>query len=99
MRLLSAILTALSGIVIGYCLTASIGYGIAGMAGMSDFEGGRAMFAGFFLGPIGAVVGLCGGAVFGWWLGGRPSRARRLVPLAVICLCAAGLAWQFCVSG
>ena len=81
MRVVLAIVTALLGIVIGYCLVAAISYGVTGLGGMSDFEGGRAMFAGFVMGPIGAFFGFFTGCFAGWKLGRPPITPNRILSL------------------
>ncbi|MDR3497423.1 MAG: hypothetical protein P4L82_22750 [Ancalomicrobiaceae bacterium] len=79
MRASLAVFVGLLGLVAGYCLTGLVAYWIAGRFGMSDFEGGRGMFAGFVAAPIGAIVCLIGGAVVGWHIG-----RRRLTPTSLL---------------
>jgi hypothetical protein len=51
----------------GYAAAAALALILTGGISAPDFEGGRAMFAAFTAGPIGAIVGF----VFGVWLGLR----------------------------
>ncbi|MDR3375724.1 MAG: hypothetical protein P4L98_18520 [Ancalomicrobiaceae bacterium] len=75
MRAFLALFVGCLCLVSGYCVTAVTTYWLAGLAGMSDFEGGRGMFAGLFAGPIGAFIFCVAGIVLGWYLG-----RRRLTP-------------------
>lgn len=61
MTYLVAILAGIAGAAIGWFATGTITAVIAGMAGMSDFEGGRGTFAFLGVAPIGGVVGLIAG--------------------------------------
>jgi hypothetical protein len=56
-----AALAGLAGLILGWIVAAFGFLVIGGMAGVSDFEGKRAMLAFFALGPIGGVVGLAVG--------------------------------------
>jgi hypothetical protein len=64
------LLGSIIGAAAGYIAAAAIGYVVAGAMGMSDFEGGRAILAAFFAGPIGGIAGF----FFGVWL---PLRLRK----------------------
>jgi len=55
-----AVLAGIVGAVVGWCVAALAGAWIAGLFGMSDFEGGRGMFAAFFVGPIGGLLAMVG---------------------------------------
>jgi hypothetical protein len=76
MRLLFTLAFALSCLVLAAIVTAALGYVMSGTLGMSDFEGQRAMFAVFVLGPLGALAGAAAGAVIGW-RAARPPVAPR----------------------
>jgi hypothetical protein len=67
-----AALAGLAGLVLGWVVAAFAFLIIGGMAGVSDFEGKRAMLAFFAVGPIGGVAGL----IVGLWLALR-SRGRH----------------------
>src|SRR5262249_33169074 len=56
MRYLGAVVAGMAGAAAGWFVTAALAAWIAGLSGMSDFEGERAMFAGLFVGPIGGLV-------------------------------------------
>jgi len=56
MRYLGAVVAGMVGAAAGWFVTAALAAWIAGLSGMSDFEGERAMFAGLFVGPIGGLV-------------------------------------------
>lgn len=66
---------SLVGAAAGYASAAAIALIVTGGIGASDFEGGRAMFAAFVAGPIGAVAGF----VFGTWLGLRLRRQHSFI--------------------
>jgi len=51
-----AVIAGIVGAVVGWFVTAGVAAAVAGFFGMSDFEGGRGMFAGFVVGPIGGLV-------------------------------------------
>lgn len=95
-----AIVAGLAGAAIGW-LAASMGaLAIGGMLGMSDFEGGRAMFAFFGIGPIGGLIGLIGGVVLALRYHGKVSGfgslARRglMVLAAIAALAVAGILFR-----
>src|SRR5215831_16822250 len=56
MRYLGAVVAGMVGATVGWFVTAALAAWIAGLYGMSDFEGERGMFAGLFIGPIGGLV-------------------------------------------
>src|SRR5262249_35574769 len=56
MRYLGAIVAGFVGAAAGWLVTAALAAWIAGLYGMSDFEGERGMFAALFVGPIGGLV-------------------------------------------
>jgi MFS family permease len=61
MTYLLAILAGIAGAAIGWFASAMAALVLGGMSGMSDFEGGRAMFAFLGIGPIGGLIGLIAG--------------------------------------
>jgi hypothetical protein len=69
MNFILTFLGSVIGAAAGYAAASAFAYAIAGTFGMSDFEGGRAMFAAFFAGPIGGIAGF----IVGIWL---PLRLR-----------------------
>jgi hypothetical protein len=71
MTFILVILGSILGAAAGYIGVSAAAYIIAGSMGMSDFEGGRAMFAAFFAGPIGAIAGYLLGVWLMLWLRGR----------------------------
>lgn len=56
MLYLVALIAGMAGAVAGWFVTGALAAWIAGLFGMSDFEGGRGMFAFLFVGPIGGLV-------------------------------------------
>jgi hypothetical protein len=57
------LLAGIAGIVaavVGWFITGAIAVWIAGLYGVSDFEGGRGMFAFLFVGPLGGLVSMVG---------------------------------------
>lgn len=56
MLYLWAVLAGMAGAVGGWLVTGALAAWIAGLYGMSDFEGGRSMFAFLFVGPIGGLL-------------------------------------------
>ncbi len=56
MLYLGAILAGMAGAVAGWLVTGALAGWIAGLYGMSDFEGARGMFAFLFVGPIGGLL-------------------------------------------
>lgn len=98
MTYLWALLAGMAGAVAGWFATAVVALWIAGLCGMSDFEGGRGMFAFFGVGPLGGLVGMIGAA----WLvlrgGFGPLPIGRVLPrlaavLAGIAALVAGGVW------
>ncbi|HSP98337.1 MAG TPA: hypothetical protein VL049_14010 [Candidatus Dormibacteraeota bacterium] len=59
---LGALLAGMVGAVVGWFVTGVVALWIAGLCGMSDFEGGRGMFAFLAVGPIGGLLGMIGAA-------------------------------------
>ena len=55
---LGAVLAGIVGAVVGWFVTGVIAGWIAGLCGMSDFEGGRGMFAFLGVGPIGGLISM-----------------------------------------
>lgn len=85
--LVLSVVAALFGALVAYALTATVTDWIAGLAGMSNFEGGRGYFAGLVIGPIGGVCGLIAGGVYGWRLGRHPlTEARALIAIGFVAL-------------
>jgi len=62
MRYVVAVLGGIVGAVAGWLVSAAAAVWIAGWCGMSDFEGGRGMFAAFVVGPVGGLLGMVGAA-------------------------------------
>jgi hypothetical protein len=60
-RFLVAILAGVIGLALGWVVAAFGFLAIGSLAGVSDFEGKRAMLAFFGAGPIGGVLGLIAG--------------------------------------
>jgi len=58
MLYLAAVLAGIAAAVAGWFVTAALAAWIAGLLGMSDFEGARGMFAAFVAGPVGGVVAM-----------------------------------------
>jgi hypothetical protein len=52
---------SLLGAVVGFAAAAALAAGLGGAFGMSDFEGGRSMFALFSMGPLGGIAGFFAG--------------------------------------
>jgi hypothetical protein len=83
--------------VIGWLVTGTLAAWIAGWFGMSDFEGGRGMFAFLFVGPIGGLISM----VLAAWLvlrtdkshvrGGATLARIALVLGAIAAILAAGI--------
>jgi hypothetical protein len=66
-----AIIGGLIGAVAGFFAGAFVSLVVLGLAGVSDFDGGRGMVAGLLFGPLGGLVGLGLGIWLGLRLGGR----------------------------
>lgn len=56
MAYLLAVIAGIIGAVVGWGVAAALAAWIAGLFGMSDFEGGRGMFAAFVIGPLGGLI-------------------------------------------
>ncbi len=87
---LLAILLGIVAAAVGWAITAVLAAWLAGLAGMTDFEGARGMFAVFGAGPIGGLVAM----VAAIWLVLRIGRGRATVgsTLARIGMVLAGIA-------
>jgi hypothetical protein len=96
---LLAVIAGIVGAVGGYLITATVAVAIAGLFGMSDFEGGRGMFGAFVAGPVGGLIGMVACA----WLTlrrGHAPKVRTLLRLggvlaAIALLVLAGIAARF----
>jgi len=90
MLYLWALLAGMAGAVAGWFVTGALAAWIAGLYGMSDFEGGRGMFAFLFVGPIGGLLAM----ILAIWAVLRIGKGRaRLGPtLGRIGLVLAGIA-------
>src|SRR4029453_8305263 len=90
MLYLWALLAGIAGAVAGWFVTGALAAWIAGLYGMSDFEGGRGMFAFLFVGPIGGLLAM----ILAIWAVLRIGKGRaRLGPtLGRIGLVLAGIA-------
>ena len=104
MRYALAALAGVAAAVAGWAIAGGLALWLAGLAGMSDFEGGRGMFAFLAVGPLGGLLGLIAAT---WWAlrRGQPSAPRgriaaRVIGVlaAVVGLTAAGL-WLWAASG
>src|SRR5262249_45932743 len=73
MKFVLAVLAAILGAVVGYFVTATVAVAIAGLFGMSDFEGGRGMFGAFVAGPIGGLAAMVGSAWIALRIGHGPA--------------------------
>lgn len=101
MTYLLALIAGIAGAVAGYFLGATLGFGVAGALGVSDFEGGRGMLAAFVLGPAGGLAGL----ILSAWLviryrGGHRSfgaviKRLGLVALGIAVIAAAALGYMY----
>ena len=65
MRYLLAAGAGIVAAVVGWLVTGAIAGWLAGLAGMSDFEGARGMFAFFAVGPLGGLVAMLATT---WWV-------------------------------
>jgi hypothetical protein len=75
---LAAVLAGIVAAVVGWFVTGAVTVWIAGLYGMSDFEGGRGMFAFLGIGPIGGLVSM----IVAIWLVLRAGKGRvRLGPM------------------
>src|SRR4029450_11668230 len=90
MLYLVALIAGMAGAVAGWFVTGALAAWIAGLFGMSDFEGGRGMFAFLFVGPLGGLVSM----LLAIWAVLRVGKGRaRLGPtLGRIGLVVAGIA-------
>lgn len=97
MTLLLSLLAGIAGAAAGWFVAAAATIFIGGLAGVSDFEGGRGMLAVWGIGPFGGLAGMIAGVALvlrkrgGFSLGGIAWR----VPLVIagIVALAAGVGW------
>jgi hypothetical protein len=75
LRALLAVIGGIVGLAVGFGASAFLSYVIMGYAGVSDFEGERAMTSAFAVGPLGGIIGLG----LGIWLALRSTRPARRV--------------------
>jgi len=68
----AAVIAGIIGAVVGWLVTGALTVWIAGLYGMSDFEGARGMFAFFAVGPIGGLLSM----VVSAWLVLRIGKGR-----------------------
>ncbi len=99
-----AFLAGAAGALLAWVLTGFVAAYFAGLAGVSDMEGGRAMFAFFGVAPFGGLAGLTLGVwlVLRYWGGYRGfanlvGRAAAVV-VALFAVTALGL-WAYSLSG
>jgi hypothetical protein len=99
-----AVLAGVAGALAGWLVVGALAVWLAGLAGMSDFEGGRGMFAFLGVGPLGGLAGMVAGA---WAVlrhrRGATSLGRTVARLAAVIggialLSAAGI-WLWLASG
>ncbi|MFN8643925.1 MAG: hypothetical protein U0802_20565 [Candidatus Binatia bacterium] len=76
----AALLAGLAGAVAGWAVAAALGGWIAGLCGMSDFEGGRGMFAAFVVGPAGGLLAMLAAITAVLRRGGGRSARADLLP-------------------
>lgn len=67
MTFLLTFVATLIGGAAGFAAGAAIGAAAAGIFGMSNFEGAAGYFVIFLCGPLGALIGMIGGAVWMLW--------------------------------
>ena len=84
MRFLFTLAFAIASLVVAAIASAAIAYSVAGAFGMSDFEGGRSMFASLVIGPVGGLAGRVAGSVYGWKKGTTPLERGSLGILAAM---------------
>jgi len=89
---LLAVIAGIVGAVAGWFVTAGVSAWVAGLFGMSDFEGGRGMFAAFVVGPVGGLIAMVGSAWLVLRLGkGAVPLGWMLLRLAIVLAAIAGL--------
>ena len=93
-----AIIAAMIAAVVGWFVTGAVTAWIAGLFGMSDFEGGRGMFAFLGVGPIGGLICMIATAWLVLRAGHGPMRlapalGRMVAVLAAIALIVAAGIW------
>jgi hypothetical protein len=86
MAYLISILAGIAGAAAGWMAAAAGGMLIMGLAGVSDFEGARAMGSFFVIGPIGGILGLIAGIWLALRFTGRPRRLGALAGHSAIVL-------------
>lgn len=92
MNYVAAILAGIVAAAAGWFLTGAAAAWIAGLAGMSDFEGARGMFAFLAVGPLGGLVAMVAAAWFVLRLGaGGTSLGHRLARLVAVLAGIAGV--------
>lgn len=80
-----AVIAGIVAAVVGWLIAAGIGAWVAGLFGMSDFEGGRGMFAAFVVGPVGGLIAMVAAAWLVFRIGeGRAAPAPILLRLGVV---------------
>ena len=80
-----AVIAGIVGAVVGWFVTGALTAWIAGLSGMSDFEGARGMFAFLGMGPIGGLVAMILSAWLVLRIGkGRAPLGHTLARLAVV---------------
>jgi hypothetical protein len=87
-----ALIGGIIGAVVGWSVTTAVTVWVAGLCGMSDFEGGQGMFAAFTVGPLGGLIAMVGSA----WLVLRRGKGSAplgwmLLRLAIVLTAIAGL--------
>lgn len=92
MTYLWAVLAGIAAAIVGWLVTGAITAWVAGWAGMSDFEGGRGMFAFLVVGPLGGLFAMIGAA----WLTlrlakGKSSAATAFTRLGLVLVAIAAL--------
>jgi hypothetical protein len=81
----AAVLAGIVGAVVGWFVTGVIAVWIAGLYGMSDFEGQRGMFAFLGVGPIGGLTAMVVSVWLVLYLGrGRAPVGATLVRVAIV---------------
>lgn len=79
-----AIAAGIAGAAAGWFLTGIVAVMIAGLFGMSNFEGGRAMFAFWGIAPFGGIIGLIAGILLVLRYQGKITGFRELAGRSVM---------------
>lgn len=80
-----ALIAGIVGAVVGWLITGAITAWVAGLYGMSDFEGARGMFAFLAVGPLGGLIFMIGSAWLVLRIGkGHTSLAPMVGRLAIV---------------